>query len=143
MKKLLVVPLILMLAACPAPRYVEVFNNTRDDLWIYTEAKGTFIKAGALKKLTENQFLQHESSGERMFPAVIWIQSKGQRTRQFSITRDQLPQIRPQQDVLSRVQIQPDGRIIFLDHGSPYSAYGSTAAPPGVSIQGHLRLPVE
>lgn len=140
MKKLLIVPLILLLAACPAPRYVEVFNNTSDDIWIYTEARGTFIKAGAMKRLTENKLLHHSSSEDRLFPAFIWIQSRGQRTRQFSITPDVLPKIRPQQDVMSRVQIQPEGDIIFLDRDAPYSPYGSATAPAGISIKGHLKL---
>jgi hypothetical protein len=137
---LLLIPLLLALMGCPPPRHVEVFNNTPDDVWIMTGVRNTFIKAGGTKTLTENDFIHHSSSEDRRYPAFIWIQSRGQRTRQYSITREDLPRIRPRQDVMSRVQIQPEGSLIFLDRDSRYSAYGSAEEPPGISIKGHLGL---
>lgn len=64
-------PIFLILAGCPKPLYVEVFNNTAGEIWIVIpNAKSTFLKSGEKKKLPQNRVLHHSTENRQRFPAV-------------------------------------------------------------------------
>lgn len=133
MKRLLLIPVFLLLGACPQPNYVEVFNNTTGDIWILSAtAKSTYIKSGKTQKITESQFLYHSMSEDRRFPAVIWISDKIRRW-EYDLTSELLLKVRPRPDAMTRVQVQSGEEIVILDRGSKYSAYH---VPPGLTLRG-------
>lgn len=139
MKKLsLLVPLFLVLAGCPKPLYVEVYNNTAGEIWIVIpDAKSTFLKSGEKKKLPQNRVLYHPDSDRQRFPAVIWI-SDEVRQWEYNLTPELLKKVWPRPDAMTRIQIQSGEEIVVLDSGSQYSAY---QVPAGLTLRGRRNLP--
>jgi hypothetical protein len=135
LKKLLPIPLMVLLAGCPPPRYIEIYNNSGGTLNVYGRSVTTEIRAQKSKRISVQDFIHHEwyeGMDSRMF---VWMKI-GPTLREYQITRKVWGAVPQRADRTDFVQIEANGDVVYLEGESRRPSPPDGPQPEGFPLHG-------
>ena len=138
MKKLLLIPLAMMLVGCPPPRYVEIYNNSGTELFIYSRTITTEIKPQESKRVRWEDFIHHHWYERPDYRGFVWMKVYW-KLREYQVTGETGYTLRPREDFTAYIQVEKNGDILFLEGKGPRPAAANAPQPEGFPL--HAAVP--
>jgi hypothetical protein len=137
MKKLLLIPLAMMLVACPRPRYVDVYNNSGQSIFVYGPYVTTEIRPERSKSIRYQHFVHHQWSENPENRIFVWMKV-GYKLREYQIALNTWWALGPHQDFTDHIQVEANGDVLYLEGAGPRPALPNTPQPDGFPLHGSV-----